>query len=242
MSFIVACEDARLETPGGALLNSFLSEVETALPDVFVLILCRRAPKDNPPHFMRDWVLLGQTFDDSSVLRFTSALAQMHRCRLLISLGSDFPAALSCDLDRRTIKSSEEIPCLIEELSRLVPLALTVSPEDSLTGLPARLATRPEAPSLLLDWAGGPVSSLLDLARSVVATDSRPIALQVGLPELLRGSARRVLLAVPAEIELRVVAEDAYSIGAATAAQTLLCTLRRERPRRRQLDGVEDSR
>jgi hypothetical protein len=127
------------------------------------------------------------------------------------------------------------------ELDSLLPLAFLVGEQDEpAVALEEALAARPDAPEIQLYWTGGLVGPLLDLCGWILAADPRPVRLQLGLSQLVRGDAKRVLLAIPKEVSLRLVAEDEYSAAAARAAQALLRVVRRERPRAGRAAALEE--
>ena len=241
MSVLVACRDARPDNPIGALLPDVLAALRDALPDVFVLVVCRRAPHDLPPSPCEDWVCLGDDWDDEATERCIASLAEMHGAPAMLCLDENFPASHPASLRLFHWRDGAERSALLARLSALIPYSLVRGPENDLSELPSQLAARPDAPAIQLHWSGGTVRALADLARAAVELDARPIQLQVGLPELIRGSARGVLLSIPKEVELRLVAEDEYSLGAAAAAETLLRKLRRERPRAAVSDAGEQA-
>ncbi len=120
---------------------------------------------------------------------------------------------------------------MLEQLDAALPLCCLVSPDDQAAEVINGLSARPHAPEIRLFWTGGPVPSLRRLIDQLLVADHRPLRVQVGLSEIFRGTARRVLLAMPAEVQLRLVAEDEISLGVASATEAVLRRLRRERPR-----------
>ena len=142
MSLLVACRDARPESPTGALLPGVLAALFDALPDVFVLVVCRYAPRDLPPNPRQDWVCLGEDWDDSATERCISSLAEMHGARAMLCLDEDFPVSQPSSLRLVRLGASEEHSALLAQLSRLIPLSLVRGPEQDLSDLPSELAAR----------------------------------------------------------------------------------------------------
>ena len=219
-------------------MSDLLEQLQRDLPDVFTLVICRHAPADRSPSETQDWVCLGPEWDLAGIERFVSSLVEMHRSTVLLRLdgdfpGSDVPGVLTVDAAGDITPSD-----LCESLSPHLPLCLVLGPDDRPEGLLERLARRSDAPSVELHWSGGSLDSLLALTRAAVDGDDRMLSLQLGLPEVVRGKGRHGILSIPREVKLRLVAEDDFSLSAASAAQSLLQAFRRETPRE-SFNGLE---
>lgn len=236
MSVIAYTADAGSGSDSSALFSELLQALSARFPDTLVLAVCRHPPAEAPPQESRDWVCIGNAVSEDSIPRLLAAIARTHQSAALVQVPADDGRSL--DLgdtwapgEQLVVTRGEDLESALGRLDAVVPAALVLGPQTESTQWEAVLETRSAAPLIHLYWTGGLVPELLNLCTRVLAIDRRPVRLQLGLPELVRGTARRVLLAIPQEIELRVVAEDEYSRGVALGAQAILRTFRRERPR-----------
>lgn len=236
MTVIVYTQDARSSSPSGERFVQLLEAVDSRFTNTFVLAVCREAPAETAPHPRRDWVRLSEVFTEAQLPRVLSELCVMHQAPAWIEVHDGSAAAL---LPPEGLAFAGELTAegsiaeLLDSLDSCLPFARVVGPKDELDTVRSELAARPSAPELHLYWKGGLVRELLELVRGVLEADPRPLRLQLGLSEAVRGAARRLLLSLPAEAEIRIVAEDEYTRGAAAGAEALLRSFRRERPRSR---------
>ncbi|MEE2827642.1 MAG: hypothetical protein VX498_00520 [Myxococcota bacterium] len=239
MTLLLYSSDARPETPDGARLAALLAQVESARPDAFVLAVCREPPAELLPHPLRDWVCLGGELSTEAQGRLLARIAGMHEAPLVVLLGEEAEALIRSPEAEwsanpvffQAAQADSELERLASLMAEHLPLSLVLGPNSTVAPLIEELGKHPDLPAVHLYWEGGLVRELLDLAAVVQDAYAGPIRLQVGLRDVVRGEARRILVGIPREIELRLVAEDELAIGAAAATERLLRRVRRERPR-----------
>ena len=239
MSLIAYTADAGTTSQTGPLFSALLKALAERFPETLVLAACRKSPSQTPPHPSRDWVCIGSVINEESTRRLLGSILATHQSEAVVQVvesgGTALDSAGSWPAEANLVLSKEdELADLLEELEVLLPVALFLGPDEDAAAWQALLQQRSRAPGVELYWTGGLVPELLDLCAQLLEADRRPVRLQLGLNQLVRGAARRVLLSIPKEIELRVVAEDELSRSAAVGAQAILRTLRRERPRARR--------
>jgi hypothetical protein len=239
MSLIAYTADAGTTSQTEALFSALIEALAERFPETLVLAACRKSPSETPPHPSRDWVCLGSVITEASTSRLLASILATHKSAAVVQVVEPGGAALDFagfrPSDTNLVLSEEdELAGLLEKLEALLPVALFLGPNEDAKVWQALLQQRSRAPRIELYWTGGLVPELLELCARLLEADGRPVRLQLGLNQLVRGTARRVLLSIPKEIELRVVAEDELSRSAAVGAQAILRTLRRERPRARR--------
>jgi hypothetical protein len=239
MSLIAYTADAGHTSESGSLFSALLHALAERFPETLVLAACRQAPAETPPHPSRDWVRIGSVVRPASTSRLLGAIVETHQSEAVVQVIEPGTTALpsagywSPNMDL-LVSRQDELPGVLEQLESLLPVSLFLGPGDDAHDWKKLLGQRFRAPRIEIYWTGGLVPELLQMCALLLQVDSRPMRLQLGLNELVRGAARRVLLSIPKEIELRVVAEDEFSRGAAVGAQAVLKRLRREQPRARR--------